>query len=421
MRAFPRQLATVVRRRWNRIVGGDYVVPPCPSGRLLDELLEVAFLASCAPEEAAFPQFNIVAVPVGADFRRTESDRAWPFVDVRPMSVSELRRLAPAVDMRKSAIWVEWDRKEWRIAGLFDLGTSWYRARMGLEYQYRYPSCLLIQAERPGSLRINQGGFHVATLRDGVIEGHKGLDIDLSLHAVVNSGLKEISKRLERPKTEPASEIVGFEFVAYWNTFAGIANSIRDSHHGGAIIMVPSNVRPNADLIKIKYPADSFILRDAFISFMNARHRAIDDVLRAERKQPYVRKRLLEALLRQHDAQSELVEATRFVAHTAHCDGAIVLTHDGRFFGFGAEIRAEMNPKMKAFEVLDEIRKKTKKLDPEQFGMRHRSAIKLISQEPRYRVLTISQDGPVSVVWSEAGSVQLRRGLSLVNRNMPWV
>ena len=62
------------------MVGGDYVAPTCPPKRLLDELLEKIFLASCAPEEGAFPQFNVVAVPVGSEFGQTEKGRIWPFL-----------------------------------------------------------------------------------------------------------------------------------------------------------------------------------------------------------------------------------------------------------------------------------------------------------------------------------------------------
>ena len=67
-----------------------------------------------------------------------------------------------------------------------------------------------------------------------------------------------------------------------------------------------------------------------------------------------------------------------------------------------------------------EVNRKFRKLDVEQFGMRHRSALKLVSQEPSWRVLVVSQDGPISAVWSEHATVIIRRGVNLVNINMPW-
>jgi hypothetical protein len=67
------------------------------------------------------------------------------------------------------------------------------------------------------------------------------------------------------------------------------------------------------------------------------------------------------------------------------------------------------------------MRKVYKPLNVEEFGLRHRSAIKLVSQKPEYYVLVISQDGPISVVWSDEDTlVNVRRGANLVNLNMPW-
>jgi hypothetical protein len=34
--------------------------------------------------------------------------------------------------------------------------------------------------------------------------------------------------------------------------------------------------------------------------------------------------------------------------------------------------------------------------------------------------LVISQDGPISAVWFEGDKVVVRKGVNLVNMNMPW-
>ena len=37
------------------------------------------------------------------------------------------------------------------------------------------------------------------------------------------------------------------------------------------------------------------------------------------------------------------------------------------------------------------------------------------------RALVISQDGPISIIWSEKeGQVNVRKGANLMNMNMPW-
>ena len=45
-----------------------------------------------------------------------------------PLSADEVRRLAPSVDFKKSAILTKWEATRWQVAGLVDLGTSWNRA-----------------------------------------------------------------------------------------------------------------------------------------------------------------------------------------------------------------------------------------------------------------------------------------------------
>ena len=100
--AFPTDLARVVIERWENICGGSYVAPPCPGKQLLRSLLEIAYLTASAPEEDRFPQFNILAAP--ADMNDEHIGRRWKFKDSRDLTVTEMRRLAPAVDVRKSAI-----------------------------------------------------------------------------------------------------------------------------------------------------------------------------------------------------------------------------------------------------------------------------------------------------------------------------
>lgn len=127
MNAFPKELAKKVAERWENIVGGDYVTPPLPPGKLLRQLLEVAYLAAAVPEESRYPKFNILAIPIEkSSVKRT--GKIWTFNKPRPLSVDEIRRLAPSIDFKKSAILTKWNSEGWQIAGLVDLGTSWGRA-----------------------------------------------------------------------------------------------------------------------------------------------------------------------------------------------------------------------------------------------------------------------------------------------------
>ena len=97
-----------------------------------------------------------------------------------------------------------------------------------------------------------------------------------------------------------------------------------------------------------------------------------------------------------------------------------MLAEDFRLLGFGTEIRAELVPKTRTVEIISELQNSSRPMDVEQFGLRHRSAVKLISRQTGYTAIVISQDGPISVIWSSKGRVNVRKGVSLTNLNMPW-
>jgi len=403
------------------MVAGDYVTPPRPPDRLFRELLETAYLSAGLPEEGRYPQFNIVAVPASDSAEGQYVGEVWYLDGPRPFSVDEVRRLAPAVDFKKSGILARWDTKRWHVAGLVDFGTSWNRARIGLQVHYRFPECLFVQVDRPGRMRVYQGQYLVAALVDGQLERHKGLELNLTLGGPIHSGLKKIWREITYPKIEEPREYENFQYIAFWNTFAALANCVSEAAHGGAVVIVPKGRSISEKQIRIKYSQNSSVLRSAFISFMNARHRVIDFVIKIESGDKSKKGEWALAELELADRHLRLVEAIRFVARLAGCDGAIVMSDDLRLLGFGAEIRSELKAGTKIREVKDELRRIFKSLNVEQFGQRHRSAIKLVSRESRYNVLVISQDGPISVVWSNKDRiVNVRRGANFVNMNMPF-
>lgn len=420
MPAFPGALAKVVFDNWHHMVMGDYVPPPCPPFKLLKQFMEVCYIAASSPEEARYPQFNVVAVPKQQSNASEAFGKNWRFTSSRLFNVGELRRLAPAVDLKKSAIWAVWDEEKWSISGLVDLGTSWHRARAGLEYRYRHPGSLLIQIDRPGRMRVYQGALHVATLADGEIEGLNGIDLNLFLHQPANAGLLRMNESIDHPAYEHPRDFEGFQFIALWNTYAAIANSISLAGHGGMLIIVPGDHGINHRLVKLKYEINSLILRDSFIKFINLRHVFNDYVELLDDGYGVPDDVVHKANLKMRDAYEALVEATRFVASLAGCDGSIVISDDLKLLGFGGEIRAELSSEVKIYDVAKEMPRKGKACDIEQFGMRHRAAVKLASQDQDCRILAISQDGPISGIWWEKGRVLVKKGVKLSNLNMPW-
>jgi hypothetical protein len=428
--AYPTHLAKAVSDRWDRIVSGEYVTPECPEPKSLAHILDVCYLAANAPEEGRYPRFNVVVTakdPSGPPAHMT----TYPFAPARPLSVSELRRLAPATDVKKSAVWVTYHGDEVSIAGLADLGTSWHRARMGLSYQYRVPDKMIIQVDRPGRIKVFQGQYHVASLADGDLAVPKELEFGLFLHESLHDGLDVLAQEFTTPSVEQPRDYENFWFIALFNVFAAVANSVSSGGHGGMIILLPASIHGFDTDLRTKYATSSSALRDAFIAFINARNTTADFWETAENTGQSLSTIALEAEIKLNHATDNLVEAIRFIAQLSGCDGAIVITSDLRLMGFGAEVRAEMDPAAQIAEVDNEFsttfefrdgkaHRKHNDCDVEQFGMRHRAAIKLASKMPGARVLAISQDGPISAVWREEDHVLVRKSVSLPNMNMPW-
>lgn len=271
-------------------------------------------------------------------------------------------------------------------------------------------------------MQVYQGEFLVAALAEGKLQRFAGIDMHLALHEPVHRGLDKLRSEITVPNLEAPRDYHSFEFTAHWNVVAAIANCINDDAHGGALILVPPEAAPSEDDIRIKYQQNSSVLREEFVSFMNIRNRVIDFIIRIEDGEvgEAVKGSWAQAELEMATAHTDLVEAIRFVARLAGSDGAIVLAADFRLLGFGAEIRAELARETKIAEIINEMQGTSRPMDIEQFGLRHRSAVKLISRQTEYTAIVVSQDGPISVVWSKDQCVNVRKGVQLTNLNMPW-
>lgn len=410
------KIAKKVRERWNNLVAGQYVPPACPPLGVLTRIVEIINYAAGFPEEGRYPRFNVTITLAG-----TDPERVWRFSHPRTATVAELRRVLPAVNPRKSAVHIEWQNdNSVHIVGIHDMGTSWHRARVGLEYRYETPNAMLIEVERPNRFHIYQGQFRVATFSDGELDVAHGVPLTLFLHTPAEGGLSDLSERIVRPVEEPPREYFAFEFMALWNCYAAIVNSIVLAGHGGALILLPEHDAVETSLLRVKYRMREPGLANAFVSFINARHQSVDMICRRDSGED-----IAPELLSHHDATlgwalNDLVENVRLAAQFAECDGAVVLTRALEVLGFGCEIAAELEAGASVYEVTDETRKVRRPLNVEHFGMRHRSAVKLVSQYREAVVLVVSQDGPVSGVWGDSEGIYVRRGLRLVNANLPW-
>lgn len=426
---YPSDLARVVAERWDTFVTRqDATPPPLPSPTRLKELLEAVYFASLEREEGRDLLFSVCWANGGRILRDGTSDRVpfSPLLKPKTLTSEALRKLAPAISPQLSAIMVEpskCTKEELVISGILHIGGHYARARAGKTFQYRpQPYALLIEVRGPGELHIYQGGYKLAFLKSGEI--HQPLAVStldfLGVMEILHLGEKGLWPRITPPKHESDREWSDFQFIALLNVVLCVVNDIHSHGHGGTLILTAPEMERSLP-IRLKYATeiDVNFLDQRFVEFINLRHQ-LADLIVARESQPEVKDEMTPLHSALHLAEEDLADAAATIAALSAVDGAVVLTSALRLAGFGAEIVLESAQATKVFEVAGEtyMSRDWPGLDSEQFGMRHRSAVRLVAATESTAAFIVSQDGTASCCWKKDGKVYLKRGVNLSNPNM---
>ena len=421
---YPSDLARLVCTHWGDLIGGEYTPPPLPPPEQVRTVVDTCFLASLEQEEGRPLQFRVCCVPTEAPLKRQDGDAAlevWRFGKPRRICVPELRKLAPVADINSTSILVEYDNNETRIAGLVNAGSEWESSRRGFGYNRQSPpNALNMRVDGPGRLAVFQGGFLFARLAEGVLSRPtlvSSMEF-AGFNSVMETGLASLRERINRPKREPAREYSEFEFHSYLNVFVAIANTIEASRHGGTLV-IATDEHALKNQIRSKFSMISANLGDQFINFLNKRNQMTDEWYRVKGVEANMG---FESYVKYREALTTLSRTAAFVGRLAAVDGAVVMSADLRLIGFGAEILLEGLPAVDAWELkeADDLfrNKKKKRLNSEQYGMRHRSAMRLCGQLPGIAALVVSQDGGINAVFTYGGKLYFRRNINAVNTVM---
>jgi hypothetical protein len=430
----PDGLAEQLHKSWFKFVASQYTPPPVPSLPQLKSLLKVAYLATMEIEEGRPTTFTICCA---AKDKIVERDRvnqrveSWPFETVRTFSVQEIRRLAVATNSDSTFVWVQFGQREdspLEIRGLLNLGQSWAIARNAYTYFYQsLPKTLTVRGISPGYLIVYQGDFVVGQIKSGFV--HTG---ELSLgfmdlvgaYPIFEEGHRALKDMIMIPKHEYIREWHEFEWLAYVNVIIAIVNSIKLQGHGGALIVAsPISKIIDDHMLRIKYhfsPPGQY-LKESFIEFMNHRHKHSDRLVFLQKHDESTEndQQLNATFFNLLESEKRLAESCVFVGKLSGADGALVLTSDLSLLGFGTEIRlGKISADVKVYKIKQPMNDAHEELDSEQFGMRHRSAIKLCSQCDDIIVFVVSQDGGISLVWEKEGKVYLKSDIKTTNLNM---
>ncbi len=106
------------------------------------------------------------------------------------------------------------------------------------------------------------------------------------------------------------------------------------------------------------------------------------------------------------DTRNEITGCIRFIASLSRVDGLIWMNPDLSVRGFGVEITTGEEPKA-VMTALDSSAKKTRSIDMNHYGTRHRSMIRHCAKDPDSVGFVVSQDGDVRAITNVGGRVLL--------------
>ena len=250
----------------------------------------------------------------------------------------------------------------------------------------------------------------------------------LGASRLFSQGWESLRRFIPPPQHEHPKEWSDFEYTAYVNVIIAILNAIQRSGHGGAVVLASQSApfaseQSSPVRIKYRFASGSDSLQKLFVEFMKARHQLADFINLKESGDPNTSDKDVKSAV--HDAsvaELKLADTCTFVGKLSGTDGAIVLNSDLTLFGFGTEILLDKRIDLPVYEVENPIAKEEKhQIDGEQYGMRHRSAMRLCTNVTDIVVFVVSQDGDVSITWRQWGDneVYFKKGIRITNMNMP--
>lgn len=185
--------------------------------------------------------------------------------------------------------------------------------------------------------------------------------------------------------------------------------SIRRYGHGGAVLISSSKsgLKPKYSLQYDRLAKSLFrggVLLVENTAFSDEIHELLDE---EEDQMPvslYLDDSVTEGDL--EDTRNEMTGCIRFIASLSRVDGLIWMNTDLSVRGFGVEITTIEEPKA-VMTALDSSGKKTRPLDMNHYGTRHRSMIRHCAKDPDSVGFVVSQDGDVRAITKVDGQVFL--------------
>src|SRR5919112_170590 len=193
------------------------------------------------------------------------------FPEPRQFEVQELRRLSPAADFYRSLIGVYADEEgELKMWGLVHSGPRWLReGQGGRDAPPPLPRALVLRVYGPGRIAADAGQENICKLDEGTISD---LSMDVfnsrwlpAAFAPVRQELAEIHDSLREQARKKGQVWARLDNditrVIGQHTIKRINSAVRDSHHGGTVLVVPPEL--TEDILEGRYVSLKYRFVDA--------------------------------------------------------------------------------------------------------------------------------------------------------------
>jgi DisA bacterial checkpoint controller nucleotide-binding len=416
--AYPADLARFVCEAWDEERAG-----PLPEEGTVETLISACYQASLLYEEERAVTFRVILCdpehlppndgPPGGIHR-------LEFPEPRPFDIQEIRRLSPAADYYHSLIGIRLDEEgELRIWGLVHSGPRWLReGQGGRDAPPPLPRALVLRVHGPGRIAVDVGQDTLCKLEEGRISD-VSMDVFRSRWlpdsfapvrqelAEIHEGLKDQARKKGQVWARLDNDITR---VIGQHTIKRITSAVRDSHHGGTLVIVPPNLAD--DILEGRYVSLKYRFVDAE---PRRRFRTLIVDVMSELARTYAGAPARDPVgWDDYEASSDatlslldeaVFEVAHLIAGLTAVDGAVVMTQRFEMLGFGGEISGDLPPVETVERALDVEAEATIEESTDGVGTRHRSAYRLCNALGTVIAVVISQDGNVRFIKRKNGAV----------------
>lgn len=389
-----------------------------PNENVLSELFKTLFYTSLKTEEGQSIRVTITLIdPKNPDPnppQRIVANR-WQYVrfnDEIPFSVKSLVKLSKAADIWSSSLAVYFnDKNELFIWGMIDQAIHYhsflnYESDSGPEQPGIFQSTIT----GIGSLIVIFDYELIASLKQETLITNY---IDVFKRGEVKELLEELSvEHKEAVKKYLQKEFPSDDFV-FWESFSEnliketlsrILLRIQNYQHGGAVL-ISNDTKADLD---IKYSISYIRLSDAIdkiaeltIANSNYSNEVHSDFLDEEKDDLPIGLYLDENVssFEKNEAKDELKGAVRFVASLSCVDGLVLMDTNLKVVGFGTVIKMAPIPNTLYVSKTAKINvSKLGKVNPNNYGTRHRSIFSYCWNHAGSIGFVVSQDGDIRAI-----------------------